>query len=58
MLAKVISAAAPREHTEPSELQSTANELSDLRPNLYMKQYHLISNYIDREQETSVQWID
>jgi hypothetical protein len=25
---------------------------------MYMKQYHLISNYVDSEQETSVQRFD
>lgn len=58
MPAKFTSAAAARDHTEPSGLQSTANELLDLRPDLYMKQYHLISNYVDSEQETSVQRFD
>jgi GTPase involved in cell partitioning and DNA repair len=58
VLAKFISAAAARDHTAPSELQSTADELSDLRPDLYMRQYHLVSNYVDSRQETLAQWID
>jgi hypothetical protein len=58
MLTKFTLPAAVGDHTGPSELQSAANELSDLRPDLYMKQYHLISKYVDSEQETSVQWID